>query len=753
MSTQGVLELEAPSKEHAGCASGGSPPDRNSPVRADRKLPSWLGLVTNHRRLFDAGQDGWLRPLPRSGFVLGHECFVSEDISTGRNIVPVRLAFAVDKLPFPDARGDLERRPEQNGDGDEPRAVHWRAPLPLYAVEKVEVSTTDQKARLVAMAERFSNVCLPSPNVAVGDCSVLSPPPDDSAVPGAQPLELPETLNAIHGAMAMAVWAVPRVEPWMEILKQALALDTAGVADGTRRLDARWLQLPWLALDPSAPAPDSADDQEGLWRAALRCMQWSTVGVASPDALAERIVQVACRDGTNRTAKVWLDRIRRIVSAEEPISCDGWRRNGAGLAVQLALLRPDPSRFKSWSRDLPGLPPAVWWAAATLCGWRHGYRELDRKFRGDASLREFLSSRALAASWPGGDSAALIPSQRSPLERMCEEGCFALTWRGHTVLRKPWQSRARWYGADLTDGEVGKAARTLADRMEWPCLERRLTLPEGRVTAIGSGHLLTEGDTLVVKGKKSLRLPYGVDIEERFSPDTFRRLLAIEAGDIPDPPEASPHRQGHEIPGLVYVPEFITEAEEKRLLACIDRAEWSTDLQRRVQHYGWRYDYKQRQVDDSMRLGELPEWTRELAGRLVNEGFMKDPPDQVIVNEYRGKQGISRHIDQPHSFTEHVATISLIETWGMVFRRRDRKEKVEIPLERRSVAVMTGDARYKWTHEIPKRKYESLPDRQGKRRRVARGRRVSLTFRTSRAGSSRPRSRPRPDTRDLTTPT
>ena len=229
--------------------------------------------------------------------------------------------------------------------------------------------------------------------------------------------------------------------------------------------------------------------------------------------------------------------------------------------------------------------------------------------------------------------------------------------------------------------------------------------------------------------------------------------LAIEAGDIPDPPEASPHRQGHEIPGLVYVPEFITEVEEKRLLACIDRAEWSTDLQRRVQHYGWRYDYKQRQVDDSMRLGELPEWARELAGRLVNEGFMKDPPDQVIVNEYRGKQGISRHIDQPHSFTEHVATISLIETWGMVFRRRDRKEKVEISLERRSVAVMTGDARYKWTHEIPKRKYESLPDRQGKRRRVARDRRVSLTFRTSRAGSSRPRSRPRPDTRDLTTPT
>ena len=94
-----------------------------------------------------------------------------------------------------------------------------------------------------------------------------------------------------------------------------------------------------------------------------------------------------------------------------------------------------------------------------------------------------------------------------------------------------------------------------------------------------------------------------------------------------------------------------------------------------------------------MRLGELPEWARELGRRLVDEGLMRDLPDQVIVNEYRGKQGISRHIDQPRSFAEHVATISLLETWGMVFRRRGSKEKVEKPLERRSVAVLTGDAR------------------------------------------------------------
>ena len=688
MSTQETFAFADPPKAREECAGDGNPPNRDTGAGIDQTLPGWLGLVTSHRRLFDAGQDGWLRPSPRSCFLLGRESFVSEELPTGRNVIPVRLTFDVNKLPFPDARKNIERSAAGNNDGDEPQTVHWRAPIPLYAVGKVEVSSPEQKTRLLAMAEQFSNVCLPSPEAEVGDFALPSPATGAPAVPEAQSLELPETLNAIQGAMAMAVWAVPRVEPWIEVLEQALDRDATRVAEGTRRLDARWLQLPWLAHDRSGPTREDAGEQDGLWRAALLCMQWPAAEGKSPDALAESIAQATCLDGPNRTAETWLDRTRRIIEAEETVACDDWRRNGAGLAIRLALLRPEPVTFKSWSRDLPGLPPVVWWAAATLCGWRHGYRALDKRFRGDATLQEFLATRALAASWPSGGSGALPPSQRSSLQRTREDGCFNLTWRGHPVVRKPWHSRAKWYGADLTDDTIGRAARDLADRLGWPCIER-------------------------------------------FDPDEFRRRLATEAGVVPDPPEASGRQPEHEVPGLVYKPDFITEEEETKLLACIDGAEWSTELQRRVQHYGWRYDYKQRRIDESMRLGELPEWARELGRRLVNEGLMKDLPDQVIVNEYRGKQGISRHIDQPRSFAEHVATISLIETWGMVFRRRGSKEKVEKPLERRSVAVLTGDARYKWTHEIPNRANEPRME-QGKRRRVKRTRRISLTFRTVR---------------------
>ena len=109
---------------------------------------------------------------------------------------------------------------------------------------------------------------------------------------------------------------------------------------------------------------------------------------------------------------------------------------------------------------------------------------------------------------------------------------------------------------------------------------------------------------------------------------------------------------------------------------------------------------------------------------------MKVLPDQLIVNEYVGNQGITPHTDHDKDFTERIATISLLETWVMNFQHGRRGRKQPKHLERRSVAVLTGDARYKWKHEIPQRKSEPPMDGVGKR--IPRCRRISLTFRTTR---------------------
>lgn len=198
---------------------------------------------------------------------------------------------------------------------------------------------------------------------------------------------------------------------------------------------------------------------------------------------------------------------------------------------------------------------------------------------------------------------------------------------------------------------------------------------------------------------------------------------------------------GDRIPGLLYVPDFVTSEEERELLKRIDDAPWNGALKRRVQHYGWRYDYRERRVDKSMRLGDLPDWAACLAQRLVSRGLWIEgvaKPDQVIVNEYLGRQGISPHVDQPRSFAEPVATLSLLETWAMVFRGPDGLA-AERPLERRSVAILTGEARYVWKHGIPSRMSEPAPGRDGGR--IPRGRRVSMTFRKVRPGSHARRHR------------
>ena len=46
------------------------------------------------------------------------------------------------------------------------------------------------------------------------------------------------------------------------------------------------------------------------------------------------------------------------------------------------------------------------------------------------------------------------------------------------------------------------------------------------------------------------------------------------------------------IAGLTYLPHFITDEEQMKIIALLDKAEWSGELSRRVQHYGFKYDYK-----------------------------------------------------------------------------------------------------------------------------------------------------------------
>lgn len=176
--------------------------------------------------------------------------------------------------------------------------------------------------------------------------------------------------------------------------------------------------------------------------------------------------------------------------------------------------------------------------------------------------------------------------------------------------------------------------------------------------------------------------------------------------------------------GLFYIPDLISNAEEIALLSAIDGQSWLLDLKRRVQHYGYRYDYKARKLVPSMYLGPLPEWTAFIVDRLNSGCHMPERPDQMIVNEYVPGRGISTHVDCVPCFGPAICSVSLGSQCVMDLASVNANEKTSVVLERRSALVLTDEARYLWRHSIAGRKTDRI---QGLA--VPRGRRVSLTFR------------------------
>lgn len=179
--------------------------------------------------------------------------------------------------------------------------------------------------------------------------------------------------------------------------------------------------------------------------------------------------------------------------------------------------------------------------------------------------------------------------------------------------------------------------------------------------------------------------------------------------------------------GLTYLENYIQEDEAGRLVREIDATHWRTDLRRRVQHYGYRYDYKARTARREDYLGPLPELFQQLAERLTDESHFQTVPEQVIVNEYQPGQGISAHVDCQPCFGETIASLSLLSACVMRFASQKSSQHMDLPLQPNSVLVMAGEARHDWTHAISARKTDLVKGQKSQRTR-----RISLTFRQMR---------------------
>lgn len=183
--------------------------------------------------------------------------------------------------------------------------------------------------------------------------------------------------------------------------------------------------------------------------------------------------------------------------------------------------------------------------------------------------------------------------------------------------------------------------------------------------------------------------------------------------------------------GSHYATHFLSDEQQCVLLGSIDRNPWLGDLRRRVQHYGFKYDYSQRDIDSGSELGPLPIWLDRLEQQIRSTLShcelhldLIEPFNQAIVNEYLPGQGIAQHTDR-NCFGPVVATVSLGSDITMDFAHPGSGETRSHRLSKGSLLAMSGAARWTWRHGIAKRKADRL---QGGN--VPRERRVSITFRT-----------------------
>ncbi|XP_012286796.1 alkylated DNA repair protein alkB homolog 8 [Orussus abietinus] len=190
--------------------------------------------------------------------------------------------------------------------------------------------------------------------------------------------------------------------------------------------------------------------------------------------------------------------------------------------------------------------------------------------------------------------------------------------------------------------------------------------------------------------------------------------------------------------GLTLIEDFVTEEEEDALLRSIS---WHQDdvpsselKHRQVKHFGYEFRYDTNNVDCNNPIVPIPEEYEYLQSRFKERNCGKYTFDQLTINRYLPGQGIPPHIDTHSAFEDTILSLSLGSSSVMDFKRGDMKAMIFLPA--RSLLVMSGEARYAWSHGICPRHNDIIKVESGLTTRP-RGTRTSFTFRKVLKGDCR----------------
>jgi len=124
-----------------------------------------------------------------------------------------------------------------------------------------------------------------------------------------------------------------------------------------------------------------------------------------------------------------------------------------------------------------------------------------------------------------------------------------------------------------------------------------------------------------------------------------------------------------------------SSASVQALLAAVDSGEWELLARRRVQHYGYAFNYTARAVDQGRSAAALPAATRPVLARVLAAAGMP-VADQLTINEYAAGVGLSAHVDTHSAFGCIMASLSLAGPAVVEFRRGRAPALARLPAPR-----------------------------------------------------------------------
>jgi alkylated DNA repair dioxygenase AlkB len=158
-------------------------------------------------------------------------------------------------------------------------------------------------------------------------------------------------------------------------------------------------------------------------------------------------------------------------------------------------------------------------------------------------------------------------------------------------------------------------------------------------------------------------------------------------------------------PGFRYLPELISQAEERRLLDHFKELEFKPFEfhgflgKRRILSFGWRYNFN---GGGLQKADDIPQFLYPVRKHAAAFANLKNTDLQhVLLTEYRPGAAIGWHKDR--SVFGDVVGISLLS--ACTFRLRKKAgagwQRASIVLQPRSAYLLQGEARLAWEHSIP----------------------------------------------------